>query len=86
MKTIYLVEPINIGGNEITELKIRKPKGKDFKRLPIEIKTMGDIMDWAARLADEPPSTFDELSGEDVMQIMEVVSDFLPNAPAIGGG
>ena len=85
-KVVYLVEPINHGGEEITELKIRKPRGKDFKKLPIDIKLCGDILDWAARLAEVPPSVFDLLSAEDVMQVMEVVGDFLPNALATGGG
>lgn len=87
METVILNEPIEAHGVEVTELSIREPKGRDFKKLgeasmatPFRM-----ILDFAAVLADVPPSAIDELCTADVQQVMEVVGPFLGESPGTGG-
>jgi len=83
VKTITLKHPFNVGSEQITEIKFRRPKGKDLRLLPPEPAT-SDILDLAARIGGVPPSTIDEMDAEDVMEIVGVVQDFLPNSQKTG--
>jgi hypothetical protein len=85
--SITLKEPIQAHGETITTLEIRNPKGKDFKKIsgaameaPFKM-----ILDFAAILADVPPSALDELGVEDVEAVCAVVGPFLGKSPATGG-
>lgn len=78
---LKLGEPIRQGSEEITELKIRKPKAKDFRTLPME-PSMGDILNLAGRLCGQPPSVIDELGMEDTLKLMDIVGNFIePGQP-----
>lgn len=85
VKRLTLTEPVTAHGEEIIELAFRKPKGKDFKRIsgesmenPFEM-----MLDFAARLADVPPSTMDELEAEDVTEVIVFVGPFMPGGQQI---
>lgn len=83
--TVKLREPITFGTQVIDELVIRKPKGKDFRQLPME-PGMGDILDLAGRLSGQPKPIIDELGAEDLLEVMNVVGGFLPGGPGTGDG
>lgn len=87
MATITLKEPIQAHGETISTLEIRAPKGKDFKKIPGASMDapFKMILDFAAILADVPPSALDELSVEDVEEVCRVVGPFLGKSPATGG-
>jgi len=76
---IKLSAPIKAHDDDINELVIRSPKGKDFKKItgnsvdrPFEL-----ILDFAAHLAGIPPSSMNDLESQDVAAIVEVVGPFL---------
>ena len=87
-KTIYAGEvtlsaPVQAHGEEIVLLRFRKPKGRDFKQISAESmeQPFAMLLDFAAVLADVPPSTMDELEPEDVKAVCEVVGPFMPQGP-----
>ena len=83
---VELDAPVVAHGEEITKLQIRLPKGKEFKKLSgasME-EPFGMMLDFAAILADVPPSTMDELSSLDVGRVCEVVGPLLPGFQGIG--
>ena len=81
---VKLKEPVSHGSETIDKLEIRKPKAKDIRQLPTDPKT-GDILDLAARLADQPPSVINELGMEDVEAVLEVVGGFFQRGLGTGG-
>lgn len=84
---ITLKGSIQAHGETITTLEIRDPKGKDFKKIPAASmeNPFKMILDFAAILADVPPSALDDLGVEDVEAVCAVVGPFLGKSPATGG-
>jgi len=78
---IELKEPIKFGSELVTELRIRQPKAKDFRGLPMAPQ-FGDILDLAGRLSGQPRPIIDELDLDDLTRVVEVVGSFMPG----GGG
>lgn len=74
---IKLTVPVQALGEAITDLHIRRPKGKDFRKLRDLDSPVGATLDFAAYLAEVPASTIDELDAEDVGKVLEVVGGFL---------
>jgi len=73
---ITLKFPVKHGSEEIKELKLRRPKGKDMRKVPSDV-SIGDMMDLAARLSGHPPSVMDELEMPDFNAVCEVIGNFL---------
>lgn len=84
--TIPLTTPIRRGTQEITELVMRKPKARDLRLLPLDLRSasMGALLDLAAALCDQPPNVIDQLEVEDAMKLVDAVTDFLPGSPPTG--
>lgn len=76
--TIKLSEPVAWGNETITELVLLKPKGKHFKKVPVEPQTVGDLWPFACAICSQPPSVLDELSTDDVVALLEEVGNFMP--------
>jgi hypothetical protein len=74
--TVKLMFPITVGGAVLSQLELKKPKAKHLKDMPAEPK-FGDLMRIAAKLADLPPSTVDELEAADAMAVAEAVGNLL---------
>ncbi len=76
---VKLKHPIEWGeGNLITELRFKKPKAKDLRKLNITNMTFGDMLDLIATLTNQPKSLIGELdTKEDLERVMTVVGDFL---------
>lgn len=81
--TLTLKEPIQFGTQRIEQFTIRKPKGKDFRGMPVE-PNIGDLLDLAGRLAAQPKAVMDELGPEDLAEVLGVVGDFFPGGPGTG--
>lgn len=83
---VTLSAPIEAHGEELYSLRFRKPKGRDFKQ--ISASSMESpfqmILDFAAVLADVPPSAMDELEAADVQRVCEVVGPLLPQSHGTG--
>ena len=78
--TFKLVTPVTWDGEEVSELEFVRPKGKHLKRMPAEA-SIKDLMQLAAKVTVSPknisPAFFDEVDGADVVNIAEVMGDFL---------
>lgn len=83
VETYTLKEPVEFGKEKIEKLEFRAPKAKDFRKLPLQ-PNMGDMLDLAGRLANQPPSVMDEISAEDMMRVLDIVGKFMPDGPATG--
>ena len=81
--TIKLKEPIPFGSEAVTELRLRPPKAKDFRRLPME-PSIGDMLDFAGQLAGQPKVVMDELGVEDFAEVMTLANSFVPGGRATG--
>ena len=84
-KTVALQYPIEANGETLTSLTLRRPKMGDMKAMD---GVTGDVARQAAligALAGIPPSSVDELDGEDFMTISSAVADFFGGALPTGG-
>lgn len=74
--TYKLKYPVKWGSETIAEIELGRLKGKDIKAMN-KNSIMGDLMKLAAKSAKQPNSLFDEMDAEDVLEINEIVGDFL---------
>lgn len=85
MRTIELAHPLEFGGEEIRELRIRRPKAKDLKGLNLENLTGDVVIELLARLTELPAKVIEDLDWEDLGPAMEVVEGFFgASRPAAG--
>lgn len=83
--TVELKEPIEFGSETITEIVVNKPKGKHFRKLPVEPKLMDELWPFACAICNQPAKVLDELGADDFIAVMEVVGNFMPDGLEIGG-
>lgn len=74
--TVPLATPIQWGEETITELVLHRPTFKDMQGMS-EDMTMKDMMVMAQRCARVPRKIIEELDGEDAMEVVEALGDFL---------
>lgn len=80
---ITLATPFEVAGDFIEKITLRRPKGKDMKKLTSAANT-GDLMKLAATLSNNLPVVFDEMDGYDLTQVLEAVGNLLTNGPTTG--
>jgi len=79
---IKLAHPVQWGDDSITEVTVRRPKGKDLKGLKNVAQNMDDQLKLIARLIGQPEGFVGELDlATDLTAIMQKVADFLPDGP-----
>lgn len=84
VKTYPLKESIDIRNKDgeivetITELKLRKPKGKILKAMDKAQGDVGKSLALIAAMAGLPPSTMDELGPSDFAELGEFIAGFFP--------
>ena len=79
-QVLKLQNPLTLGSSRIDELKIRPPKARDFKGVPLGkdgVLDLGLFIPLASKLTNEPPSTIEELSSQDYLALVEMLSHFL---------
>ena len=90
-ETFELSEPIRVGGEEVTELTLQKPtvdmlQGTNFA-------TTGDggilmdadvVIKVFGKLANIPPSSVKQISGDDYMRMVEVYTRFFGKSQETG--
>lgn len=75
---IPLSVPIQVHGEPVAVLQVRRATARDMRELPVgAIKKMGELYDFAASCCDIPPTSFEQLDVTDLTAVMEVVSGFL---------
>ncbi len=74
MKTITLETPIEVNGETITEVTIRRMKGRDIKKMSKapgdEVAKMFAIL---PDLTEQAPEAFDEMDAADLAEIMDFI-------------
>jgi hypothetical protein len=81
-----LKEPVEFGNAVVTTLNFRSPKAKDFRHIkPVGVAdmTIGDLLDFAGKLAGKAPEFMDMLGYEDMQEALTVATDFLSGG--VGG-
>jgi hypothetical protein len=73
---ITLSKPVKAFGDEISELKLRRPTGKDYRAIK-STHPFGMVLELTGALADVPPSTIDQLDADDIRKVTEYVGPFL---------
>lgn len=81
MKTFKLSEPITVDGETFSELKLRKPKGRDMRLMPTDTENVGTMYPFLASICDIPETVIDAMDGGDVMRLMREATTFLSSAP-----
>lgn len=86
-KSYKLKYPVQFGEEKIAEIEIRRPKGRDVRKVKITADgsvSMTDMMELAASLSGHPPVVIDELDAEDLFEVLDVVTSFLPSGRRTG--
>jgi len=81
---IKLKHAIQVEGINITELTLRRPKLKHLRGINLDQMTGDSIIELISRLADIPPSSTEDIDGEDIEAVSEVIGGFFGPSPAIG--
>ena len=77
---LKLQYPIEYGDTLIQELSIRRPKGKQLRRLnldELDKAPLDLLMNLLADLAGQPSEMIDEMEIEDLMAGVEIITGFL---------
>jgi hypothetical protein len=72
-----LAYPIEVDGEKITEIELRRPKGADMRKA-LNMTGAGEITaSMIINLAEVSPKVVDELDGEDFMALSVIVGNFM---------
>lgn len=88
MKTLKLQYPITFGDETITELKLRRPTGKDLREVfDAQAGEWARVIALGATLSGRAPSELEGLDGADAMALREEIDGFLSGSkdPAAKG-
>lgn len=88
MKTLKLQYPVTFGTETITELKLRRPTGKDLRdAFDAHEGEWGRIIALGATLSGRAPAEIESLDGLDAMALREEINRFLTGSkdPAAKG-
>lgn len=73
---VKLDTPVEWGDEEISEIKIKRPRGKHIKNLGDDVK-VGDMLRIASKCSGLSMGIFEELTSPDAMKVAEAVGDLL---------
>lgn len=75
--TVHLKHPIEALGEKRSTLTFKRPKAKHLRPMTAsEAMPVGELLDLASRISGELPDVIDELEGQDLVLVLEVVGDF----------
>jgi len=80
---LALKMPVVFGTETITELQIRRPKGKDLRGMGAD-KGMDDMLALLSKCSGQPPKLIDSLDCSDVFAACEVLGNFMQNGRETG--
>ena len=85
--TYKLLSSVDFGSKKVDEINYREPKGKDMHGIRIGMQgevSMGEFIKLFARISDQTPPFYDEVSAQDYINIMGLASDFLGSGQPTG--
>lgn len=74
--TIELRKPISFGKRTVEKLTFRPLKAKDLRRLKESESNIASALNFASYLSGEESQIIDELEGQDLRDVIEVVNGF----------
>lgn len=74
---LKLSYPIEFAGSSISELKVRRPKGRDMRFLPEGQAGVDKMFPFFALLAGVEEGVLDEMDAADLTRLGTLVTDFL---------
>ena len=77
VKIYKLKHKIVLDGQDIERLEFQRPKGKHLKHLKPGASSIGDVLTLASKLSGQLPRLFDEMDAEDVLDVSEIIGNFL---------
>ena len=82
---VKLKYPVKWGQENVDSIKFdRRLKAKDMKGIPASKIQFEHMIKLLAKLTGIAETMLDEIDGEDIMTVMEVVQGFLPSGQATG--
>ena len=81
---IVLKEPIQLGSETITELNFQKAKAKHFKKMKLAELDIEGLLNIASSLTGQTTVCMDNLSPEDMLEVVAYVGKLLPSSPQTG--
>ncbi len=76
-KRYTLRYPVEFGTDTITEITLRRPKGKDMERLRDgAIPSMADTLDLIGQLSGQPKAVVREFDADDVEEVARIIQGF----------
>jgi Phage tail assembly chaperone proteins, E, or 41 or 14 len=94
--TVELIVPIKAYGDEVREIKMRVPTGKDIRKCGVPFRSWSDdtgqqyngpdsqaVASMISLLGDIPPGSVDELSAVDFLACMEAVTGFFNRSATV---
>lgn len=76
-QTVTLQFPVNVDGEDITELRIRRPKMRDIKRAQKHKDDIERSMSLISDLAEISPKAVEELDAADFTAASKIVGEFM---------
>lgn len=83
MLKLKLKYPVTFNDETITEIELRRPKGRDIKILPTN-PTTEHLLRLASKLSGQVSGVFDEMDAVDVMTVSEAIAGFLDRGQETG--
>lgn len=83
--TFPLAFPFEFEGKEISEVTMRRAKGRDIERMEAAGKEFAAALVTLSCLSDLPVDAIREMDSEDIAMLSEHVPDFLAKARAPAG-
>ena len=72
-------------GKQPFEADVRRPRIGDLRGMRDENPTIDEIMEIISRITEQPLPVIRQLDMADFVKVREVMENFLPNIPRIGG-
>jgi hypothetical protein len=86
VNTFPLAFPFDFEGKVISEVTMRRAKGRDLERMETAGKEFAAVLVTLSCLTDLPLDAIREMDSEDISALGERVPDFLAQPPATDGG
>ena len=84
-RVVYRLQyPIEFGSETITELSLRRVKGKDIRAVRNTASPASETLDLIGRLSGQPRPVIDELDAIDVEEVGKIVEGFTKSGPPTG--
>lgn len=81
---IGLSKPLRFGDEEISELRLRRPTGGDFRHVKASNEVFAMALDLTAALTGLPQKVIDSMDVEDLFKVVMAVSYWLPKSQETG--